>query len=475
MSNEITTQQERIDYPQSLSNFERSMLGFLEQRGLPIDGIFSKLDERIKIFQNLDGVIAKLDKVLCQQSIYLSKFLAAGAAGLFDAALNYLWDETILQLRARISQFDLEYFYDNAVGGDKRKQYSTQDDLKKLQDSELIKGAKNIELISDVGYEHLSYINFMRNWASAAHPNQTTITGLQLISWLETCIDQVINLPIPGGVTRIKKLLGNIRKSPITEDEAKEIGATFGELTQEQSNSLGQALFGIYTKEDTDGQTRQNCKNLLPYLWGYIDEETRKGFGIKYGYFVANGEKNSRQYAKQFLEIVNGQIYIQDDLRVIDIQSGITHLLNAHRGYNNFYNEEPWARHLFSLVGNPVKVPSAISKAYVLALVECYITNGSGVCRDAQPIYRDMIDQFDNNQAVMAMLSINVIPIRTNLRYDLCEKKYRELLTTIRPKITNTTTLSLFDEILKYQYSYQFIYQDHKIMNGLKNYTSFFK
>lgn len=315
----------------------------------------------------------------------------------------------------------------------------------------------------------------MRNWASAAHPNQTTITGLQLISWLETCIDQVINLPIPGGVTRIKKLLGNIRKSPITEDEAKEIGATFGELTQEQSNSLGQALFGIYTKEDTDEQTRQNCKNLLPYLWGYIDEETKKGFGIKYGYFVANGEKNSRQYAKQFLEIVDGQVYIQDDLRVIDIQSGITHLLNAHRGYNNFYNEEPWARHLFSLVGNPVKVPSAISKAYVLALVECYITNGNGVCRDAQPIYIEMIDQFDNNQAVMAMLSINVIPIRTNLRYNLCENKYRELLAHIRPKITNSTTLSLFDDILKYQYSYQYIYQDNRIMNGLSNYSSFFK
>lgn len=475
MVNELISQQENISYPQSLTNFENSMLSFLEQRGLPTEGIFTKLNERIKIFQNLDGVISKLDNDLCQQSIYLSKFLAAGAAGLFDAALNYLWDETILQLRARISQFDLEFFYDNAVGGDKRKQFSTQEDLKKLQDSELIKGARNIELISEVGYEHLSYINYMRNWASAAHPNQSSITGLQLISWLETCINEVISLPIPLGVVRIKKLLGNIRKDAIISDEAEQIGATFVELTQEQSNSLGQALFGIYTKDDTDGQTRQNCKNLLPYLWVYIDEDTRKGFGIKYGYFVANGEKISRQYAKQFLEIVNGLVYIQDDLRVIDIQSGINNLLNAHRGYNNFYNEEPWAKHLFSLVGNPVKVPPAINKAYVLALVECYITNGNGVCRDAQPIYRSMIDQFDNAQSIMAMLSINVIPIRTNLRYVLCEKKYRELLNHIRPKITNSTTLSLFDAILNYQFSYSYIYQDQKIMNGLKNYDHFFK
>ena len=57
-------------------------------------------------------------------------------------------------------------------------------------------GAKEIDMISDVGYQHLDYIKYMRNWASAAHPNQTEVTGLQLISWLETCIREIINLPV---------------------------------------------------------------------------------------------------------------------------------------------------------------------------------------------------------------------------------------------------------------------------------------
>jgi len=35
----------------------------------------------------------------------------------------------------------------------------------------------------------------MRNWASAAHPNQNQITGLQLIGWFETCTKEVIALP----------------------------------------------------------------------------------------------------------------------------------------------------------------------------------------------------------------------------------------------------------------------------------------
>ena len=42
----------------------------------------------------------------------------------------------------------------------------------------------------------LDNIKFMRNWASAAHPNQIELTGLQLISWLETCIKEVISLPL---------------------------------------------------------------------------------------------------------------------------------------------------------------------------------------------------------------------------------------------------------------------------------------
>ena len=53
--------------------------------------------ERIKVFGNLGDVLALLDYEHRQQSIYVSKFIAA-ASGLFDAALNYLWDERLWTL-----------------------------------------------------------------------------------------------------------------------------------------------------------------------------------------------------------------------------------------------------------------------------------------------------------------------------------------------------------------------------------------
>ncbi|NER28746.1 MAG: hypothetical protein F6J89_14195 [Symploca sp. SIO1C4] len=57
----------------------------------------------------------------------------------------------------------------------------------------------------------------MRNWVSAAHPNQNELTGLQVITWLETCIKEVISLPLPQGTIEIKKLLTNIKNNSISE------------------------------------------------------------------------------------------------------------------------------------------------------------------------------------------------------------------------------------------------------------------
>ena len=299
--NKLTTTEN--NYPTQLNNFEQGLVTFLGNHNLPTTGIFVSVDERLRVFNNIDYVIKQLDPQLSTKSVYLSKYLAATASGLFDAALNYLWDETILQLRRRVAHFDIEYFYDNAVGGDRRNNFRTEDDLSKLQDSELIQGAKEIELISEIGHKHLSLINYMRNWASAAHPNQNEITGLQLISWLETCIREVISIPIPKAAIGIKKLLSNIKKNPIETSDANEIGIFLTELNQEQADNLASALFGIYTRIETESFVRNNVKLLLPLLWGAINEETRDSFGVKYAHFIANHQTQQKTTSKRIFGI----------------------------------------------------------------------------------------------------------------------------------------------------------------------------
>lgn len=252
--------------------------------------------------------------------------MAAATAGLFDAALNYLWDETVYQLRKRIENYDIEYFYDVAVSTGKRKKLAGVEDLCKLDDSELIQGAKEIDMISDVGYNHLDYIKYMRNWASAAHPNQTELTGLQLISWLETCIKEVINLPNSTVTIETGRLLKNLKEKSFSNEEVQAFTSFVGNLTTEKVNNLAAGLFGIYYRSETEIYVRDNVKQVFPLIWERSSEDTKNEFGIKYARFAVNGDVTEAQNARELLEMVDGQAYFPEEIRVTELGNAIDQL-----------------------------------------------------------------------------------------------------------------------------------------------------
>ncbi len=438
------------NYDTQLREFEGGLINFLTIHNLPSDKIFVGVHERLNVFKNIESVIMQVDEKEKRSSVYISKFIASVASGLFDAALNYLWDETILQIRKRVVQYDLEYFYDNAVTGDKRKRLKDADDLDKIDNYELIKGAREIGLISEIGFKHLEYINFMRNWASAAHPNQNEITGLQLISWLETCVKEVISLPISDIAISIKKLLEGIKSTIISDADAQDIGVFFTNLTQEQANNLASGFFGIYTKPDTNSQTLQNINKLLPLIWDRVDEDTRNTFGLKYATFAANNYQHEKKLSREFLQLVNAESYIPDNLRVVEIEATLDNLSSANRGYNNFYNEPSFAKQLSRIMGETPKVPKAITKKYVLTLVDVFLSNGNGVAVWAEPIYIELLSKLDSNQANIAVLSFNDDRISSKLQHSLCANQFSELIQLVKPIVTTPAIKDLIEKIEKF-------------------------
>ena len=135
---------------------------------------------------------------------------------------NYLWDETISELRRRVVGYDLEYFFNIAVSSpDRRKQLKSEADLVRVDDFDLIRATNEIGLVSDVGYKQLDLIRYMRNFASAAHPNQNEIGPMQLLGWVETCIREVITLPESTVVAETKRLLYNVRTKKLHSRKGK--------------------------------------------------------------------------------------------------------------------------------------------------------------------------------------------------------------------------------------------------------------
>lgn len=448
---------ERSLVPASASNlaelktFENALVRFIEQQGLPGSNVFVQIDERHRVFGNIQHVLAKLDPHRRTNSAYISKFLAAVASGLFDAALNYLWDETIHELRCRVAQYDLSYFFDIAVkDADRRKKLSEPEDLSRVEDSELIKGANELGLISDLGFKHLDFIRFMRNWASAAHPNQNEISGLQLVTWLETCVTEVISLPQSTIVGEIKKILANIKTNALSATDASAIALFFANLEKERANALASGFFGLYVVPTSTSLVRQNIHLLAPRLWPRVSEPTRGQFGVRCAQYAASGDTERSVLARQFLDKVDGLRYLPDGVRAAEIQTAIQELRSAHRGFNNFYAEPPFARRLASLMKPPARLPELVADEYVLALVEAFLSNGNGIASGASPIYSELLAQLAASHALIALLSFRDTLISSRLQFPLCQEQFRQLLVIIRTIITSPPAIELIDEIERF-------------------------
>ena len=450
-----------------VAEFEQAMLAQLANIGLPSEGVLVSIGERQTVFANFENAINLIQVENRSESLYLSKFLAAVGAGLFDAALNYLWDETITELRRRIAAYDLAYFFDVAVTSpERRKNLRTEEDLSRVEDQELIRAAREMELVSKVGYQQLDLIRYMRNHASAAHPNQNDVMALQLLGYLQTCIREVITLPESNDVAETKRLLQNVRDGHVDAKTASATAEFFQGLEQIQADNIAAGLFGIYVETNSAERARDSVRTLLPELWPLVGEAQKQQFGMRYGRFVANGDTTEATLARQLLDSVNASAYLPEPVRVAELGAAIDDLLLAHRCFDNFHTEPGSARRLDSLAGD--KVPKATRAPYVAALVEVFLTNGHGVAWNADPHYESMLSRFAPKEAEMAVKELFNETIQSTLRWEIPRAKYAELLDLLEPKITRPAARDLMKAIRSFTGAPSALAKDTKLKRLLR-------
>lgn len=446
-ANELLTESHETAL-QGLRSFEALILDTLAHSGLPTDGILVGLEERHALMESSGFALRRLPAEKRGQATYISKMIIAGSVGLFDAALNYLWDETVLELRKRVVNFDLQYFYEVAEKNDnKRKELKGEEDLPKLDDQKLLSGCREIGLISDIGFQELDLIRYMRNWASAAHPNQAELDGLQLANWLGTCIKHAITLPYDHITAQVKKLLVKVKEKRLDDSAIKEITTFFVNLPPVQADPLASGFFGRYTTLTTGPETLDNIRRLWPELWQQVSEETRYNFGFRLGRFRANGDQEQAELARQLIDLAEGATYLPSEERAWELDGALDDLIDAHNGWSNFYTEPPIARRLQELVGQHGDVPEALSRKYVLGIIEAFLSNGNGIAINADPIYRDLIARFNPQQASLALRAFTDPTIVSKLQQKLPQEQWNELLGLIESKLTGRRDRDLLDTV----------------------------
>lgn len=161
MSNSLARQSSHA-LPDVMDNTLPSIGNILSSFGLPREIIASN-EEIACAWRELPREISRIPPEL--RDGLIARMCVATSVGLFDGAINYIWNAVILNLRTRAKNFGLGY-----IAQVLNKKFE-EDDLNDLMDAELLDLCHKLELLSEEGYFFLNQCRDIRNNFSSAHPS----------------------------------------------------------------------------------------------------------------------------------------------------------------------------------------------------------------------------------------------------------------------------------------------------------------
>lgn len=412
---------------------------YLRQFGLPTSNVIANSGERAVVGSNLPAFLDALSKEAKVDARYLSKFVGAAAIGLFDAALNYIWNEVVLNLRKKVVIYGIELFYDAAVGGANRASFKDDSDLDGLKDSVLLDTCQKLELVSDVVYRKLDHILTMRNEVAASHPNVESIGGYELLGWLQTCVRDVLQDRPSDSSIRIKALVENIRASTTVIDSptAERFQAELRNLSLPHAKNLLVTLFGIFVDPASDQILRANVARIAPSVWGHADDSVRFKIGSRIDGYRTNLQQDRLAKGIEFLTIVDGRMYETLPTRTIALDGLADRLDDAHDGRDNFYSEPPVMREVLMYCRTSRDLPASVLPKLTSAVLRCRIGRGlsyrDGVSPAGKPLYDRFLGMLDDAGIALIVEAMFRPEINGKLASPICQRHLQEVLQIIRP------------------------------------------
>ena len=109
-------------------------------------------------------------------------------------------------------------------------------------------------------------------------------------------------------------------------------------------------------------------------------------------------------------------------------------LMAVHQGFDNFYNEPPFAERLLQL-SRQSAIPDTVKEELVTTVVTCAIGNLYGVSNAAVPYYKKMIKGFSPSEVeiMLRLPATETLAGRRIKQYVACDKRFKNLVDLIDP------------------------------------------
>lgn len=407
---------------------------------LPRD-ILASQDEIKYAWKELPREIERIPEQLRNELIV--RMCIAASVGLFDGAINYIWNAVILNLRNKIFYLGL-----NLVGQALNKKFD-EADLKELKDIELIELCYKFELLSEEGYYFLNQCRDIRNKFSVAHPSIANIDDRELITFISRCSKYGITEDYKCKGINIDELLKTLDISSLDDQQIGIIINKFMNTFEAQRQLLIPMLYSKYCDPNSTQISRNNCLKLCLGLKEYCNDKIISTLLERHREYILKDKEQKGTASTIFFEKMDMVKYLEVHEQHTIYKNACNNLYNAHNGWDNFSNEVPFAERLFEL--SKGKRPETVMEEYVYTIVLCYVGNPYGVSRNSIKYYENMIRNFSPKEIdflLMIYFKRSILKERIDI-YSQCRERYKLALNLIEKNSMNSQQIEKYNKIIK--------------------------
>ena len=305
---------------------------------------------------------------------FIAKAVVASSVGLFDGAIIYVWNCVITELRSRVSSFGMEMIA-QISGSSKPDNF-----LDKIQDVDLIDLCYQLNIIDEQGHFYLQQCREIRNHASIAHPSNIDIDDRELINFISRCCKYGLSeITISTGIDikSLNAILSIEDNSESLDHFVSILNTTF----RSQQTLIYQILYSNYIDPSKTSTVRANALRIAKSASNVLSDNPEIIVELleKHQSNLLSGSKDKRINSTNFIEAIGQLNSLSDVEKISAFRKAINHLITAHYGMNNFYNEPPFAERLQELSEKITPIPEPIIEKYVEVNLECYVGNSYGV------------------------------------------------------------------------------------------------
>ncbi|WP_144426360.1 hypothetical protein [Methylobacterium sp. ARG-1] len=300
-------------------------------------------DDQIEhAWSQLPRLIKKIPPQLRDERIV--KMCIAVASGLFDAAINYVWNAAVVELRDKVRRFGI-----NVVPQVLDDKSLDEDTLLDLKDAELLDLCRKLNLIGDDDFFFLDQCRATRNSFSVAHPAAGAVDEDEFVGFLSRgqkhALSSVHN---PKGVDT-KALLASLKATKFKKEQRLEWQRRIEETFEAQRELIFVMLHGIYCDPASAEEARLNAIALCEAFSDDLSAKNRSALVDRHQDYKAKGDDARQKASRQFFESL-GQLALLSEAEVHSIfTSASRKLLTVHNSWDNFQNEPPFAERLLRL------------------------------------------------------------------------------------------------------------------------------